>query len=326
MSAKIGEDGGVDGPRPEVRLLPPEPGVYRFRDARGRALYIGRAVDLRRRVASYWGDLRDRRHLRRMVLRITRVEAVVCDSEHEAAFLERNLLEHARPPWNRVEGVESTVYIGLTPRLEARHEPGTGPVFGPYLGGERVRLAVSGLERALSLAYTGPRLGGFDRDMARVRGVEPSSRHDRLAEVMAVLRRDRAAGERVRAALAERRDAAAASLAFELAARIQSEIEALDWVTAEQKVTGAEPDTDIHGWSPWLGPPSGAGPTADAAARDGVLVSFALRGGRVRSWTLRRCTEAVGRARVAATPAAWRTFADRNAALAARLAGASLAR
>jgi excinuclease ABC subunit C len=287
--------------RPEVRVLPSGPGVYRFRDDRGRALYIGRAVELRRRVASYWGDLRGRAHLRRMVPRIARVEAVWCDSEHEAAFLERNLLEQARPRWNRTEGVESTVYIGVRPRLEARHDPGSGPVFGPYLGGDKVRLAVSGLERALSLAYAGDRLGGFNRDMARVRGVQPGSHPELLAEATAVLSRDPAAAERVGKALAERRDAAAGSLAFELAARIQSEIEAVGWVTAEQKVTGAEPDADIHGWC------------------DGVLVSLQLRGGRVRSWLQRRCDDATGLARAESTPATWRTFAERNAALAARM-------
>jgi excinuclease ABC subunit C len=287
---------------PAVRALPAEPGVYRFRDGRGRALYIGRAVELRRRVASYWGDLRDRRHLRRMIPRIASVEGVSCDSEHEAAWLERNLLEQAKPPWNRTRGVESTVYIGLMPRVEVRHDPGAEPVFGPYLGGEKVRLAVSGLYRALGLAYAGDTMGGFDRDMGRARGVEPGSRPRLLAEVSAVLGRDLEAAERVRAALALRRDAAASSLAFELAGRVQAEVEALDWVLAEQKVTGPDDGTelDIHGWS------------------GGVLVTFQVRRGRVRSWTQRPCAEAPER--VAATPERWRAFADRNAALAAALA------
>ena len=167
---------------PEVRALPAGPGVYRFRDERGRALYVGRATDLRRRVASYWGDLRDRPHLRRMVPRIARVEAVWCDSEHEAAWLERTLLEESPPRWNRTTGVESTVYIGLHPRLEVRHDPGEGPVFGPYLGGEKVRLAVAGLERALGLAYAGGRLGGFSAPggataklrMLALEGIDPT--------------------------------------------------------------------------------------------------------------------------------------------------------
>jgi excinuclease ABC subunit C len=299
----------VGAPLPQVRVLPAEPGVYRFRDARGRCLYIGRAGELRRRVASYWGDLRDRPHLRRMVPRVARVEAVSCDSEHEAAFLERNLLEQSRPPWNRYEGAESIVYIGIDRRLGLRHEPAmperggreAGIVFGPYLGGDKVRLAICGLERALAFAYAADGLGGFDRDMARVRGVTPGARPALLVEVAAVLGRDPAAVRRVRTALLARRDAAGAAQAFELAARIQSEVEALDWVAAEQKVTAAGEDADIHGWS------------------DGLLVSFAFRAGRVRSWTIRPCGEAAARERVEATSAAWRPFASRNAALAARL-------
>ena len=81
--------------------LPAAPGVYRFSDAGGRVLYLGRAVSLRRRVVSYWGDLGDRGHLAPMVARTARVEAVVCDSAHEAAWLERNLLRASLPPWNR---------------------------------------------------------------------------------------------------------------------------------------------------------------------------------------------------------------------------------
>ncbi len=239
-----------------------------------------------------------------MVPRICRVEAVWCDSEHEAAWLERNLLEAAKPPWNRTQGVESTVYIGLSRGLEVRHDPGgRGLVFGPYLGGDKVRLAVSGLERALSFAYSGDRLGGFDRDMARVRRVPAGSRPEIVAELSAVLSRDPVAGERARAALILRREAAAAALAFELAARIQAEVDALDWVLAEQKVTGpGGDDAVIHGWA------------------DGVLVTFELRAGRLRSWSERLCGETAALARLEATPERWRAFADRTAALAASIA------
>src|SRR5450755_2085705 len=104
-------------PLAQVAQLPHAPGVYRFRDARGRVLYIGRAADLRGRVASYWGDLGDRPHLAVMVARIARIEAVACDSGHEAAWLERNLLERALPPWNRTRGgQEVPVYIRLDER------------------------------------------------------------------------------------------------------------------------------------------------------------------------------------------------------------------
>ena len=159
-----------------------------------------------------------------------------------------------------------------------------------------------GLNRALLLGYAGDSMGGFDRDMARMRGVEPGSRPLLTALATAVLSREEAAVTRLRKELAARRDAAAAALAFELAARVQEELTALDWVLSEQKVTQVDGDADIQGWA------------------DGVLVSFELRGGRVHAWRQRAC--AAPPASVAATPVAWRRFADRNAALAARLSAA----
>jgi excinuclease ABC subunit C len=295
-----------------ARLLPTEPGVYRFRDDRDRTLYIGRAADLRRRVASYWGRLTDRRHLRRMVPQIARVEALVCASEHEAAWLERNFLEHRKPRWNRVRGgQELPVYLRLTERsasaeLSVAHE-GTpdqgGRLYGPYLGGRQARLAVAALHRVLPLAYAGDRLTGSERDMARVRGVSQLHRSELVSAVAAVLERSPDAVASVRDRLAARRDDAAGALLFELAARIQAEIEAVEWVVAAQRATVPEPTrADVHAWA------------------DGVLVGFQVRDGRLRTWTQRSCDQPTAAALVAATPVEWHHFALRNAELAARLA------
>src|SRR5215831_17831588 len=173
--------GSRGAPRAQATALPQAPGVYRFRDQAGRVLYIGQAVSLRRRVLSYWGDLGGRRHLTPMVARIDRVEAVACDSAHEAAWLERNLLEYGRPPWNRsLGGQESEVWIRLSasprrPGLTVVRRPAPGD-FGPYLGGQKVRDAVSGLGRMLPLGYAADGHSGSERDMARVRGASPAAR------------------------------------------------------------------------------------------------------------------------------------------------------
>jgi len=170
--------------REQATRLPLAPGVYRFRDASGRVLYLGRATSLRRRVASYWGDLGGRAHLGPMVARIARVEAVACDSAHEAAWLERNLLQAVKPPWNRAPdgGQEAEVWIRLsddprTPGVTVVHERNDKDRhFGPYLGGRQVRLAVSGLGRVLPLTYTGGTLTGARQDMARIRGISEADR------------------------------------------------------------------------------------------------------------------------------------------------------
>jgi len=299
-----------DGVRAVAARLPGEPGVYRFRDEAGRVLYLGRAEHLRRRVTSYWGDLGHRRHLRRMVARIAKVEAVVCASPHEAAWLERNLLERSKPPYNRIRGgLEVPVNIRLRRRrgaatLDVVHlsEPEAGELFGPYLGGVRVRLAVAALDRVLPLAYAGVRLAGSERDLARVLGVEAGDLEPLVRTVTAVLARDAAAVASVREELRRRRDAASESLAFELAARLQAEAEALEWIVADQRVTRPEPiDFDVHGWA------------------DGVHVTFEMRRGRLNGWRQRPCDELAARALVEVTPPEWATFARYNAELAGQL-------
>jgi excinuclease ABC subunit C len=290
-------------------VLPLAPGVYRFRDQAGRVLYIGRAVSLRRRVQSYWRDLGDRAHLAPMVARIARVEAVPCDSAHEAAWLERNLLERRLPPWNRSPGgQEAEVWIRLSaspraPGLTVVRQPAPGD-FGPYLGGQKVRDAVSGLSRVLPLGHAADHQAGTGRELALVRGVAPGARDGLARDIAAVLDRDQVAVAALRADLTARRDAAATALAFEFAAKLQAELEAVAWVTAEQKVTaghGDLPDADVYGWA------------------GGVLVCFELRGGRMSGWRQRPCPATAARRYLERSPPGWTGFALRSAELAARL-------
>jgi excinuclease ABC subunit C len=306
--------------RTMVSRLPAAPGVYRFRDGGGRVLYIGRAGNLRRRVASYWGDLGDRPHLARMVGQIGRLEAVVCASEHEAAWLERNLLERSIPRWNRTAGgQEVEVYVRLcasprSPGLSVVHESRQGQpdragaairYFGPYLGGARVRLAVAGLQRVFPLAYAGDAPAGSMAAMAVERRVRGADRIGLARQIAAVLDRDPAVGADARERLVTRRDAAAAAEAFEAAGRIHAELAALDWVACPQRVTVLDGgNAEVAGWA------------------DGVLVRFEIAEGRMRGWRQYRRSRAQADQWLARTPLHWREFAAENAALAAALAGA----
>jgi excinuclease UvrABC nuclease subunit len=297
--------------RPDaVGVLPAEPGVYRFRDGGGRVLYVGRTRDLRSRVGSYWGDLRDRRHLRRMVARVARVEALVCDSAHEAAWAERNLLERALPPYNRiVGGLEVPVGIRLDPSPEApgldvvhAHRPAPGiRWFGPYLGSRTARLAVSGLDRVYPLRSAGPARSAAERELARARGARQAPVAELARAIAGVLDREPAAVAAALAALTARRDAAARAEAYEAAARVQEELEAVEWVVAPQRVTapGGPAEEDLSAWA------------------GDVLVRLRIRGGRLRGWEQESCDRP---SPGTAAPAGWVPFLRRNAELAARLA------
>lgn len=294
-----------------VGRLPHRPGVYRFLDGRNTILYIGRAADLRRRVASYWGDLGERSHLARMVGSVQRVQAVICASEHEATWLERNLLEQRKPRANRTTGgQEVPALIGLGPGgLKALHWPcgGAWQYFGPYLGGDRLRLALSGINRIYPASLFARGATAGERELARVRGAAGVSRADAVQAVSCVLERDPAAVAALEAELVRHRDRAAGALAFELARRVQDEIEAVKWLVSPQRVTALERyDLDAYGWE------------------GGRLVHFAVRDGRLSTWR-ERTTGARAAARLrAVTPAAWAEFAQENARLAALLAEASV--
>ncbi|HZN02506.1 MAG TPA: GIY-YIG nuclease family protein, partial [Candidatus Polarisedimenticolia bacterium] len=86
----------------ELRLLPSSPGVYRFFDAGGATIYIGRAKNLRSRVGSYFVPSARRTPKGRAILeRVRRLEIELVGSELEAILLEADLLLKERPPLNR---------------------------------------------------------------------------------------------------------------------------------------------------------------------------------------------------------------------------------
>ncbi|MDR2984707.1 MAG: hypothetical protein LBV34_07685 [Nocardiopsaceae bacterium] len=294
-----------------IGRLPDGPGVYRFRDDRGRVLYVGRATSLRSRVGSYWSALRDRDHLTPMVARVARIEAISCDSVHEAAWLERNLLRHSLPRWNKTQGgQEKAVYIRLdagpyTPGMASVYQPEIANqvrYFGPYLGGQRVRQAIAALHRILPLPYAKARLAGAERDMACARGVTAHDRRSLADSLGAILDREPSAISWARGELTRLRDRAASELSYEFAAQIHQEIAAVSWVTSPQRISTMDAvDLTVSGWS------------------DGTLVQFTICGGCVCGWSQRACGRATVTRALAETPEAWTGFMKRNADLAASL-------
>ncbi len=101
--------------------LPRSPGVYLFRDAGGRTLYVGKASNLRSRVRSYFSS-DDRRKIGQLLRETERIDHVVCPSPLEAAVLEVRLIHRLEPRFNRqLTTWRRYVYLKLTaerfPRL-----------------------------------------------------------------------------------------------------------------------------------------------------------------------------------------------------------------
>ena len=95
----IGSNGHVL--EPKLKALPAKPGVYLFRDANEKILYVGKAKSLRSRVRSYFQQGGDARSgIGGMIARIADLGVIVTGTEVEALHLEQNLVKRHRPPFN----------------------------------------------------------------------------------------------------------------------------------------------------------------------------------------------------------------------------------
>jgi DNA polymerase-3 subunit epsilon len=143
-----------------VAGLPRAPGVYLFRDATGRVIYVGKANDLRRRVRSYFsgaGD--DRRKIGALMRTLARIDHIVCAGELEAGVLEIRMIQRHVPQYNRqAKNWARYAYLKLTlserwPRLAVvRTTPSDGSLYlGPVASSRTGHLIVEAIETVVAL-------------------------------------------------------------------------------------------------------------------------------------------------------------------------------
>jgi excinuclease ABC subunit C len=158
--------------REQLADVPDQPGVYVYRDADDRVLYVGKAKSLRRRVLSYFQaplaapetdraepsmSARSGQHPKvdDMVARIAQLETIVTATEAEALILEANLVKRHRPPFNiKLRDDKSYPYIGISideayPRVYFTREQHRRDrlYFGPFSSASKVRETLSMIGR-----------------------------------------------------------------------------------------------------------------------------------------------------------------------------------
>lgn len=282
--------------RPKAGEIPQQPGVYRFQDAAGRVLYVGKAKNLRSRLSNYFAPLASlHERTRRMVLSAASVEWTVVGTEFEALQLEFTWIKEFDPPFNvQFRDDKSYPHLAITlgedvPRVlvtRNRKLPGAR-YFGPYTKVWAIRETVDLMLKAFPMRscsdatykraeQTGRPclLGDIGKCAAPCVGRVTKEEHKSIALDFASFMAgndSKYVGE-----VSRRMKAAAAVQDYESAAKFRDQLGALETALSKNTIVLSEDvDADIFGIA------------HDELAA--AVQQFTVRGGRirgVRSWVV----------------------------------------
>lgn len=236
------------------------PGVYRMFDAEARLLYVGKAKNLKKRLASYFRKTGLAPKTAALVARIAQIETTITANETEALLLEQNLIKEWRPPYNiLLRDDKSYPYVFLSdgqfPRLGIHRgaKKAKGRYFGPYPSAGAIRESLSLLQKGFMvrqcedsyyanrtrpcLQYQIKRCKGPCVDLVSPEEYAEDVRHS----VMFLEGRSQQLGNELNAEMEQ----AAMTLNFEKAAQLRDQIALLRRVQDQQYMEGGSGEVDV---------------------------------------------------------------------------------
>lgn len=250
--------------REALAVLPDKPGVYLMHDKDGKVIYVGKAVVLKNRVRSYFRNLASHTpKVRAMVAKISDIETIVTSSEVEALILECNLIKKYRPRYNiMLKDDKSYPYLKVTlnedfPRLYVtrRQMRDGAKYYGPYADVGAMHATVK-LLRSMFPLRTCRKMNAerpclnyhIKRCLAPCAGFISREEYGNMIKSVCMVLDGRTA--ELERDLKKRMQEAADNYAFEEAARLRDQLQAVMRLNEQQKaVTGQDSDIDIIGFA-----------------------------------------------------------------------------
>ncbi len=252
---------------PELRLtldtLPEKPGCYLMKDAKGEVIYVGKAVNLRRRVRSYFhASARQNPKTRRLVAHIASIEWITVGSELEALILEMNLIKKHRPRYNvRLKDDKRYPYIKVHwqdpfPKVTVtrRVEQDGACYFGPYASVWAVHQTLDVLRKIFPFLTCNRPITGkdpraclyYDIGLCSAPCIGAISQEDYRRMISDLCEFLKGRTEPIVRRLQKEMHEAAEKLEFEKAARLRDQIEAIHKIVERQRVVSQSGlDSDV---------------------------------------------------------------------------------
>jgi excinuclease ABC subunit C len=273
----------------KLATLPAKPGCYLYKDGNGAVLYVGKAINLRNRVRSYFqksANLTPK--VRRLVSHIQDLEFIVTDSELEALVLECSLIKKHQPHYNvRLRDDKQYPYLCLTtsepfPRLllVRRVRQDTNRYFGPYPSSRAVYATMELVHRVFPLIACGKSFDGrpvqkpclyyhLGQCLAPCAGLADKAEYAAAVKEVAAFLEGKQ--EQIIKKLRKEMEEAAEALEFERAARLRDRLQGVEEALQRQKVlTHERIDQDV------------IAVVEDTTGMNGACVQmFLIRGGKL---------------------------------------------
>ena len=255
----------VFDPKPFLAQLTSQPGVYRMMGAGDETLYVGKARNLKKRVASYFLRASGNPRIEAMVDQIQRIEVTVAASEDQALLLECNLIKDLSPRYNvMLRDDKSYPYLKITaheyPRITFYRGARGGPdeLYGPFASAYAVRESLQTLQKLFRLRpcsdsfFSNRRRPCLQHQIKRcsapcVRLISPE---DYAHDVANATRLMQGKEDELGRELGEQMERASEAMEFELAARLRDQIAALKRVQEQRASTGGMRDVDVIALAP----------------------------------------------------------------------------